>query len=114
MSLHCMHCSQQACPSWRTLSRCLCLTVIAQLEAERDRDRHTLAKMDVVSSQLRQESERREKIQETMLAKWAELQEAWNQEMDQIKDETNTENEKTRKLSTEMDQVVKQMRLGIV
>ncbi|KAF2173205.1 hypothetical protein M409DRAFT_17150 [Zasmidium cellare ATCC 36951] len=83
---------------------------ISQLEAKRDRDRQALAKMDVVSDQMRQEFERREKIQETMLAKWSELQDAWNQEMNKIKEETNTENEKTRKLSTEMDQVVKQMR----
>lgn len=83
---------------------------IVQLQAERDRDRQALAKMDVVSSQMRQEFERREKIQDTMLAKWSELQEAWHREMNQIKDETTTENEKSRKLSMEMDEVVKQMR----
>lgn len=83
---------------------------IVQLEAERERDRKTLSKMDVVSSQMRQEIERRDKIQETMIAKWTEMQEIWDREMSELKDETNMENEKTRKLSVEMDEVVKQMR----
>ena len=80
------------------------------LKDEREHDKQALAKLDVVSEQMRQELERAKKLQAETFAKWEALREATTHRMQSLEDETNTENERSQKLSTEMAKVVDDMR----
>lgn len=85
-------------------------TEVDVLEKERDEDRARLAKLDVVSQQMRQELERTKKLQAEMVDQWERLQQAQQQHVQELEEETQAENEKTRKLSAQMDEVVNQMK----
>ncbi|KAF2211588.1 hypothetical protein CERZMDRAFT_98470 [Cercospora zeae-maydis SCOH1-5] len=85
-------------------------TEVLQLQQEKEEDRRRLSKMDVVSDQMRQELERTRKLQAELVTKWEELQQEKQERFLELERETKAENEKTRKLSVEMDQVVNQMR----
>ena len=85
-------------------------TEVSQLQQEREEDRRRLCKIDIVSDQMRQELERTRKLQAELVTKWEELQHEKQERFQELEKETKEENDKTRKLSVEMDQVVKQMR----
>ncbi|KAK4636335.1 hypothetical protein CLAFUW4_01385 [Fulvia fulva] len=74
------------------------------------RDQQTISRLSVVTDQMRQEAERNRKLQEETLAQWVKLQEESKAQMSGLQHQTDAENEKTRKLSVEMDKVVDQMR----
>ena len=76
------------------------------LREEREQDRQRMAKLDVVYEQMRQENEKRGRVQSELLAKWEEVEEA----MRGVVEEGEVVNEKVRKKSGEMDVVVNEMR----
>lgn len=79
---------------------------LANLHEDRDQDRHRMARLDVVYEQMRQENERTKKVQAELVARWEEAEEAINSTLE----EGDEVNEKARKKSVEMDQVVKEMK----
>ena len=79
---------------------------LAHLHQERDDDRVRMARLDVVHEQMRQENERARKVQAEMMASWEKLEAAMHSTLE----EEEQVNEKARKKSVEMDEVVKQMR----
>lgn len=85
-------------------------TEVSQLQLEKEEDRRRLSKIDVVSDQMRQELERTRKLQAELVSKWEELQREKQERFQELERETKEANDKTRKLSAEMDQVVKRMR----
>ena len=80
------------------------------LRDEKEHDRQALAKLDVVSEQMRQELERSKKLQVETLTKWEALREATAQKLRSLEDETSTECERSYKLSDEMAKVVNDMK----
>ncbi|CZT17299.1 uncharacterized protein RCC_03133 [Ramularia collo-cygni] len=83
---------------------------VAALKQHREEQEARLERLDVVSEQMRQELERAKKVQAEMLGKWGELKDALTARMQSAEMESKEEAERTRKLSTEMDTVVKQMK----
>jgi len=81
----------------------------ALLIAQRQ-DRDKLAKMDVVYDQMRQELERNKKINNDLINAWEGMRDAYRKSSAFMSREAKAETEKARKLSTEMDQVVNQMK----
>jgi len=79
---------------------------LATLNEDRDQDRQRMARLDVVYEQMRQENERTKKVQAELMARWEEIEEAMHTSLE----ENESVNEKTRKKSVEMDQVVNEMR----
>jgi chromosome segregation ATPase len=85
-------------------------TDLEQLKDGREQDRQKLARLDVVSEQMRQESERSRKLNAEIVEKWEALKTMNDERLKGMEDETERENDKTRKLSMEMDRVVNEMR----
>jgi chromosome segregation ATPase len=83
---------------------------LEQLMDGREHDRQKLARLDVVSEQMRQESERSRKLNAEIAEKWEALRTMNDEILKGMEDETERENDKTRKLSMEMDRVVNEMR----
>lgn len=67
-------------------------------------------KRDIVNEQLDREIKRLRALQTEMIAKWAEISEGREERLRLLESQTQEENEKTRKLSVEMDEVVKRMK----
>lgn len=76
------------------------------LHDERDEQRTRIARYEVVSEQMRVESDRIRKIQAEMLGTWKE----YEQVLRDAKDEATESTAQVRKKSVEMEQVVNQMR----
>ena len=76
----------------------------------REQDRQKLARLDVVVDQMRQELERSKKLNGELVDAWERLKEENDARVQDMVDEHEHEHEKTRKLSTEMDKVVNEMR----
>lgn len=85
-------------------------TDIETLQRKEREDAQKMARLEVVYEQMRQNHENMQKAHSEMVAKWDELKAATDQKVEELEEVSNTENERTRKLSTEMDQVVNQMR----
>lgn len=83
---------------------------IGSLKEARAQDQERLARLDVVTNQMRQELERSKKLNSDILESWERYREENDRQLKGLVDEGVQENERTRKLSTEMDQVVNQMR----
>lgn len=81
-----------------------------QIRVQAKEDRERLAKLDVVTDQMRQELERSRKINSDLLTTWEGMRDAYKKSTAAMHKETTVETEKARKLSMEMDQVVNQMR----
>lgn len=80
------------------------------LNEGREHDRQKLARLDVVAEQMRQELERSKKLNGEIVESWERYREENDSELQGLVDEGKLENERTRKLSMEMDKVVNQMR----
>ena len=76
----------------------------------REQDRQKLARLDVVADQMRQELERTKKLNGDVVEAWERLREESDGRVRGIVEENEREEETSRKLSTEMDKVVKEMR----
>ena len=76
----------------------------------REQDRQKLARLDVVADQMRQELERSKKLNGEIFEAWERLREENDASLHGMVEEHDQEHEKTRKLSTEMDKVVNEMR----
>jgi chromosome segregation ATPase len=85
-------------------------TDLGQLSEGREHDRQKLARLDVVSDQMRQELERSRKLNGEILEKWDSLKAEVDTQLKGVEEETYRENDKTRQLSVEMDKVVNEMR----
>lgn len=83
---------------------------LGALAEGREQDRQKLARLDVVTDQMRQELERSKKLNGELAESWERYREENDQQLQGLVEEGKQENERTRKLSTEMDQVVNQMR----
>ena len=83
---------------------------LSTLAEGREQDRQKLARLDVVADQMRQELERSRKLNGEISESWERYREANDQQLQGLVDEGKKENDRTRKLSMEMDQVVNQMR----
>lgn len=79
---------------------------LATLHEDRDQDRQRMARLDVVYEQMRQENERTKKVQAELMARWEEVEDAMHSTLEAGEEV----NERARKKSVEMDQVVNQMR----
>lgn len=80
------------------------------LKEGRAKDKEKLARLDVVTNQMRHEMERSKKLNSEIIEAWDAYRELSEQRLRGVIEEGEQENERTRKLSTEMDQVVNQMR----
>lgn len=80
------------------------------LREERDENRSRLAKLDVVSEQMRQELERSKKLQSEMVSVWEDYQHTSRNTLDSMEARSEREYERTRNLNEEMAQVVDEMR----
>lgn len=80
------------------------------LNEGRDQDRQKLARLDVVTNQMRQELERSKRLNGELVESWERYREENDEQLQGLVDEGKHENERTRKLNMEMDQVVNQMR----
>lgn len=80
------------------------------LKEGREQDRQRLARLDVVADQMRSELERSKKLNAELVESWERYREENDAHLRGLVDEGEQENERTRKLSTEMDRVVNQMR----
>ena len=76
----------------------------------KEQDRQRLARLDVVTEQMRQELERSRKLNGEIVEAWERMREEGERELQGLVDVGEKENERTRKLSMEMDQVVNKMR----
>lgn len=83
---------------------------ILRLQKEKEEDRQRLAKLDVVSNQMRREVERTQTLQEQLVKKWEELGIEKKQQFSKLEEEARAETERSKQLSTEMDAVVKEMK----
>jgi len=79
---------------------------LAHLHEDRDQGRQRMARLDVVCEQMRQENERTKKVQAELMARWEEVEDAMHSTLE----EGEQVNDKARKKSVEMDQVVKEMK----
>lgn len=76
----------------------------------REQDRQKLAKLDVVADQMRQELERTKKLNGEIVEAWERLRDESDGRVRDIEAMNEEENERSRKLSAEMDKVVGEMR----
>jgi chromosome segregation ATPase len=83
---------------------------ITALRELREGQEARIAKLDVVSDQMRQEAERSRRVQAEMLTKWEGLSSALQERLDAVWEEKHADSEKMKALSKEMDDVVKKMR----
>ncbi len=85
-------------------------TDLGQVTEAREQDRQKLGRLDVVSDQMRQELERARKLNGDILELWEGMRGENETRLKSMEEETGSENEKTRKLSMEMDRVVNEMK----
>ena len=83
---------------------------LSAVNETREQDRLKLARLDVVADQMRQELERSRKLNGEIMEAWERLREENVVKLQGMEKETSEENERARKLSAEMDTVVKEMR----
>ena len=76
----------------------------------REQDRKKLALLDVVADQMRQELERSKKLNGEIVDAWEKLRDEQEARLKGIEDENERESARSKNLSSEMDQVVNQMR----
>ncbi|KAK5174097.1 mother-specific HO expression [Saxophila tyrrhenica] len=85
-------------------------TDLGQITDAREQDRLKLARLDVVSDQMRQELERARKLNGEIMELWEGMRGENEARLQGMEDETKKENERVRQLSVEMDRVVGEMR----
>ena len=85
-------------------------TDLHTLHAGREEDRQKLAKLEIVCEQMRTELERHGKLNRELAEKWEDLSQSTDQWRKDVDGVAQDDHQQARKLSTEMDQVVNEMR----